>query len=262
VSTVERLWRHPVKSMRGEELDALQLVDGGVLGDRVRAFFAVESGERISAKQHGALLNCAARYLAEPTIEEPVPPLEVEFPDGAVVRDDDAEVTRRVSELLGFEVRMATDVPGVLVDLAPVHVAAAGTLRWLADQYPEGEWSPRRFRPNLLLDDGPDAEDGWLGCDLRVGPDAVLHMVMPTPRCVVTTRAQRGMVDRDQKILRTLAKVRKRDVPVLGESGCVGAYGDVVRVGVVRVGDSVTIEQTAPRRGAIAAALDARAQRA
>lgn len=258
MSVIERLWRHPVKSMWGEQPDHLTFVDGGVLGDRVRAFFAVESGDRISAKQHGALLNCRARYLREPTSDDPVPPIEVEFGDGAVVRDDDAELTRRVSELLGFEVRLATEEPGVLVDLAPVHLAATGTLRWLADRHPDGDWDARRFRPNLLVDAEPDAEDGWLGCDLHVGAEVLLHVVMPTPRCIVTTRAQPGMA-RDQKILRTITRDRQRDVPVRGDSPSVGAYADVVQPGVVRTGDAVRVEHVPPRRGAIAAALDARA---
>jgi hypothetical protein len=76
----------------------------------------------------------------------------------------------------------------------------------------------------------------------------------------VTTRAQPGLA-RDQKILRTVTRVRKRDVPVLGESGCVGVYGDVVRPGAVRLGDGVQAVSVSPRRGAIAAALDERAAR-
>src|SRR5256885_16435729 len=38
VGTVESLWRYPVKSMRGEELDELFAGYAGVYGDRVFAF--------------------------------------------------------------------------------------------------------------------------------------------------------------------------------------------------------------------------------
>ena len=36
VGTIEALWRFPVKSMLGEELDAADLNEGGVVGDRAR----------------------------------------------------------------------------------------------------------------------------------------------------------------------------------------------------------------------------------
>ena len=38
VGTVESLWRYPVKSMRGEELDELFAGYAGVYGDRLFAF--------------------------------------------------------------------------------------------------------------------------------------------------------------------------------------------------------------------------------
>ena len=38
VGTVESLWRYPVKSMRGEELDEMFAGFSGVYGDRVFAF--------------------------------------------------------------------------------------------------------------------------------------------------------------------------------------------------------------------------------
>ena len=38
VGTVEGLWRYPVKSMRGEEMDELYVGYAGVYGDRLYAF--------------------------------------------------------------------------------------------------------------------------------------------------------------------------------------------------------------------------------
>lgn len=255
---VAELYRHPVKSMWGEEVDTLTLVDGGVLGDRALAFEAVPTGERLTAKKYGALLDCRVRYLSAPSDADPVPPIEVTMPDGSVLHGESQQLTARVSELLGVEVRMATGAAGSQVDLAPVHIVAAGTLRWLAAQYPAGQWAARRFRPNIVIDDGADdgaAEDRWLGCDVQIG-DAVLHVAMPTPRCVVTTRRQRGVLPRDQKIMRTLTGARLRDVPVFGERPSVGVYADVVRPGVVALDDGVSVEPAAPRPGRIAAALD------
>jgi uncharacterized protein YcbX len=38
IGTVESLWRYPVKSMRGEELEEMFVGYGGVYGDRLFAF--------------------------------------------------------------------------------------------------------------------------------------------------------------------------------------------------------------------------------
>ena len=51
------------------------------------------------------------------------------------------------------------------------------------------------MRPNILIDDSaePGNEDDWLGCDVHIGEQAVVHIVGPTPRCVMTTLAQPGL---------------------------------------------------------------------
>lgn len=255
-ASVARLWRYPVKSMRGEEVTELAVAPGGVIGDRGYAFYDLRLRRIASAKRHAALLQCQARYLAVPAAAEPVPPIEVTFPDGSVVRDDAAELTRRVQELLDDPVRLTTGTPGELVDLAPVHVLATSTLRRLSAAYPAGDWDARRLRPNILIDDDA-AEEGWLSCDLHIGADAVVHVVTPTARCVMTTLAQ-GDLPRDRNVLATLARVGRRQVGALGEYLCAGSYAEVVRPGVVRAGDPVGMERVAPRRGVIAAAIGVR----
>ncbi len=101
-----------------------------------------------------------------------------------MLRDDDAALVRRVSALLGREVRLigtapegltldemtvesggdehvvptpvATAAPGTLLDLAPLHLLPASTLARLAAEYPAGDWDVRRLRPNMVIDAGPD----------------------------------------------------------------------------------------------------------
>lgn len=206
------LWRYPVKSMLGEQVHELQLGRAGVVGDRAYGFVDSQTGKRVSAKRarrSGALLDCHARFLSTPTQDCPSSPIEVVFADGSSVRDDDAKLTRRVSQLLGREVcliRTAPDgvgfaAPGALLDLAGLHILAGSTLRALAARYPAGDWDPRRMRPNILVaGDGPD-DDRWLGCDLHIGAEAVVRIVSPTPRCVMTTLAQPGL-PRDPGIFR------------------------------------------------------------
>ena len=264
VASIGRLWHYPVKSMQGEEVDQILLGPGGVAGDRAYGFVDVDTGRLASAKQpkrFGALLDCHARFLTAPT-EDGMPPIEVTFPDGTVVRtdgDDGAELARRTAELLGHDVRLITAAPDGLglVDLAPMHVLATSTLRRLADEHPDGSWDPRRMRPNILIDDrdGPGDEDEWLGCDVHLGDEAVVHVVVPTPRCVMTTLAQPGL-PKDAAVLKTIARVGLKRLGALGQFACAGWYVDVVTPGVVRRGDRIRLQRVQPRRTALAATID------
>ena len=233
-------------------------------GRRPRAygFIEADAGRLVSAKRYGALLGCRARFTPETGIE-------VTFPDRTIVGDDGGELSRRVSALIGHDVRLvgardpdATEVvalgaPETLADFAPLHLLAARDLDALAGEHPGGEWDPQRFRPNVLIDDRlPTGADGWLGCDIHVGDEVIVHAVILTPRCVMTTHAQGGL-PKDREILRTLTRVRSRQVRVFGERPCVGCYAEVVGPGVVRRGDPVRVERVEPRHGALTTAIDA-----
>jgi uncharacterized protein len=313
-ATVGRLWHYPVKSMQGEEVEEILLGSSGVAGDRAYGFLDVETGRLASAKRpkrFGALLDCHARFSpasgrypqSPPRSDAPPPPIEVTFPDGTVVRGDDAELTRRVTELLGREVRListapdgltfdelwpqieglgpdafvdalesepadsqgdrvmqipaAMAAPGTMLDLAALHILAANTLNRLKAEHPTGEWDPRRMRPNMLIDAGdePADEDDWLGCDLHLGAEAIIHVVGPTPRCVMTTLAQPGL-PKDPGVLKTIAGVGRKQIGPLGQFACAGSYAEVVTPGVVYRGDQVRIERVQPRQGALAATID------
>ena len=44
VGTIGALWRFPVKSMLGEQLDAVDVTEGGIVGDR--AYALIDQGDR------------------------------------------------------------------------------------------------------------------------------------------------------------------------------------------------------------------------
>ena len=50
LGAVVSLWRYPVKSMMGEELDSAELRDRGLLGDRAYAVLDSSTGKVASAK--------------------------------------------------------------------------------------------------------------------------------------------------------------------------------------------------------------------
>ena len=114
IGTVKELWRYPVKSMAGERLEDASFGPLGVPGDRGFALRDEQAGEIRGAKKFAALMQCAARYLEEPS-DERIPPAEMTLPDGSRVRSDDPEVGPRLSKLLGRAVslwprRPASDV--------------------------------------------------------------------------------------------------------------------------------------------------------
>jgi uncharacterized protein YcbX len=151
----------------------------------------------------------------------------------------------------------AMAAPGTLLDLAALHILATSTLRRMADAHPGGDWDVRRMRPNILIDDSldPGNEDDWFGCDLHIGEEVVVHVVGPTPRCVMTTLAQPGL-PKDSDVLRTVARVNMKDMGVLGRFPCAGSYAEVVAPGVVSRGDLIRFERVEPRKGALAATIE------
>jgi uncharacterized protein len=137
--------------------------------------------------------------------------------------------------------------PGTFVDLSPVHLLSTRSLTSLsADGKP---LDPKRFRPNVLIDVDGSTDDypeaGWIGARLRIG-SATLRPTTPTVRCVVPTRPQPG-IELDRTITRLLAERTDRFL---------GIYADVEAPGLLRIGDTVTVELTDPpntlRRNAVA----------
>ena len=113
VGRIRELWRFPVKSMRGEEVDAAEIGSDGVVGDRAYAVRDRETGKIASAKHPKVwpdLLRCRASYVA-PRVDEPLPPVRIELADGTSVMSDAPEVDAVLSRFCGREVRLARAAP-------------------------------------------------------------------------------------------------------------------------------------------------------
>ena len=75
--------------------------------------------------------------------------LRVTLPGGERVGSADA--AKALSELLGRRVRLE---PGSHHDFARIHFLTTRTLAHLRTLEPDTDWDPRRFRPNVVFDDG------------------------------------------------------------------------------------------------------------
>ncbi len=269
VGKVIALFRYPVKSFRGEELKSVQVTERGVLGDRAYAFIDKETGKVVSAKnpkRWPGFFAFSAVFKQPPVIGAPAPPVEITLPDGSSVLSSTGEAAAAVSAALGREVILSaapppkpvleeywpdiesfekrdtvTDEPippGAFFDGAALHVISTGTLEALKRGYPGGDFDPRRFRPNILIEttqgNGDFPEDGWLGRTLRIGDSLRIAVQRPCPRCVMTTLPQGGLPE-DREILRTIVRLH---------NGAAGAYAGVVAPGGLSVGDDVFLEET------------------
>lgn len=99
VGTVRALYRYPVKSMGGEQLDALTVSERGVPGDRAWAVRDEERGGIRGGKRFAELMRCSARYL-EPPPEQGSIPAELSLPDGTCIGIDDPATPARLSALV------------------------------------------------------------------------------------------------------------------------------------------------------------------
>jgi uncharacterized protein len=110
VGSVRAIWRFPVKSMAGEQLDAADVTPGGLIGDRAYAIVDRETGKVASAKHPKlwpALLKCRAMLIAEPPTGDGVPPARLELADGSSVRSDAPDVDDVLSRFFGRDVELS-----------------------------------------------------------------------------------------------------------------------------------------------------------
>jgi uncharacterized protein YcbX len=110
VGTVGALWRFPVKSMLGEQLQEVDLSEGGVVGDRAFAIRDRETGKVASAKHPKLwpdLLGCRAAFFEAPRAGEDLPPVRIELADGTTVLSDADDVDAVLSRFFGRDVELA-----------------------------------------------------------------------------------------------------------------------------------------------------------
>src|SRR5947209_3264149 len=110
VGTIRALWRYPVKSMLGEELEAVDLSEGGVVGDRAYAIRDRETGKVASAKHPKLwpdLLGCRASFVDATRSDDELPPVRIELADGTVVLSDADDVDSVLSRFFGRDVELA-----------------------------------------------------------------------------------------------------------------------------------------------------------
>src|SRR5918994_6378080 len=95
LGSVVSLWRYPVKSMMGEELNAAELTDRGLLGDRAYALVDRADGKVASAKnprKWAQLFDFRAAFVEPPRPGAKIPPVRITLSSGAMVTSEQRDL--------------------------------------------------------------------------------------------------------------------------------------------------------------------------
>jgi MOSC domain-containing protein len=256
VGTVESLWRYPVKSMRGEELDEMFAGYAGVYGDRLFAFKSSASPKGfpyLTGREQREMLRYRPRFRDPEKAARPVNlaeaeskganPLsanpaelmiDVETPDGETVAIDSPLLIDRLRSSIDENHRLTLlRSDRAMTDCRPLSLFAVQSAKKLGDETGSAV-DKRRFRANVYLDlkssDG-FAEDEFVGRSLRIGAKVIIAVLERDPRCMMITLDP----DTGEKAPALLKKVAQ------AHSGMAGVYGAVLAEGMIRRGDSVEL---------------------
>jgi len=246
--TVSQLAIAPVKGMRLQGTSEIRLGRHGVTGDR--EFLVIEEdGKLLLTSRAPAMLQ------VEPAWDRARDVLALRFPDGNVVQDTPepgapavttmydgrkipgwvipGPLSAALSGYLGREVHLFKREPEHIGnDDQPVTLMSEATLKALAPEFRGTTPDPRRFRMTITMT-GADAwtEHGWGGQEVSIG-EAILRVIAPVPRCVVTTRNPDSGAT-DARVLHALARLRgKNDITF-------GVWCDIIRPGRIHISDLV-----------------------
>lgn len=239
---VLEIWRYPVKSLGGEQVDRVDVGDAGIVGDRGWGILDVETGNVLTARRAPELLFASARLLDDDRVG-------ITLPDGAEIQGggdhgvDPAPVDAALSEWLGRAVLLVRPGTEGATYENPMDIESESD--WISWQGPT--WSfhdstksmlsivgadtladrdVRRFRTNVVVEGS--GEDELIGSAVSLGT-ARLQVTKPIDRCIMVTRPQPGL-ERDLDVLKRVIAERDNLMSV-------GAL--VTGVGSVAVGDEL-----------------------
>src|ERR1051325_5456238 len=95
LGSIGSLWRYPVKSMMGEELNAAEVTERGLLGDRAYALVDSSDGKAATAKNPRKwphLFDFRATFVEPTRSAAKVPPVRIVLPDGTAVTSDQGDL--------------------------------------------------------------------------------------------------------------------------------------------------------------------------
>jgi uncharacterized protein YcbX len=238
IGQVEAIYRYPVKSMAGEQLQAADVGWHGLAGDRRLALRRLDDRGSFPWLTAGKLpeMLLFTPFRRDGAAGEELP-THVRTPDGRELGVFDEELAAEVQRRHGAPVQMMSMKHGVF-DEGSVSVITSGTVREIG-RLAGLETDARRFRPNVVVRSlRPELfeEDQWVGCVLLFGDGD------EGPAISVTLRDLRcGMLNFDPDSARAAPEFLKTVVRMNQNNA--GVYGTVVRSGRLEVGQTIRLRK-------------------
>ncbi len=256
IGKVDSLWRYPVKSMRGEELDEAFASYSGIYGDRIFAFRSSANHKGFpyfTARDQRKLLQYRPHFRYPDKASRPINlidaesknanPLlaglselvvDVETPDGKTLAIDDPALI----EMLRANIDQKHQVTlmqsqRAMTDCRPVSIFSLQSAQQLS-QETGADVDKRRFRANVYVDltsANGFAENDLVGRSVRIGSKAIITILERDARCVMIT-LDPDTGEQTPVILKKVAQAH---------DGMAGVYGAVLVEGMVHKGDSVEV---------------------
>ena len=232
---IKFLFRHPVKSMAGERLDAARLGWHGVEGDRRLAL------RRLA--DHGGFPWLTASRLPQLLLYQPFGrqdnsgeplPSHIRTPDGREFELADEGLEKEISRRHGGDLQLMRNKHGIF-DEASVSIIALSTIRRIERELGR-DLDIRRFRPNIVVDTKlakSFEEDAWVGkiLEFGAGDGPRISITMRDLRCVMIN-FDPDTAEADPEIMKAVVRMNENHA---------GVYGTVVRPGELCVGQVVRI---------------------
>jgi uncharacterized protein len=238
IGQIEAIFRYPVKSMRGEPLDAAALGWHGLDGDRRLAFRRLDD--------RGGFPWLTATKLPDLILFTPqrrdggngeALPTHVLTPEGEAMPLFGEALAAEVGRRYRAPVQMMQFRHGIF-DEATISVITSETVREVG-RLAGTSADVRRFRPNIVVRSAravPFEEDEWVGGVLTFGE------ADDAPEVAVTMRDVRcAMVNIDPDGRGLGPEVMK--AVVRAHQNTAGIYGTVTRIGRLAVGQNIVLHQ-------------------
>jgi len=240
IGSLVHIRRFPVKSMAGEMLQTAAVKYTGVSGDRVYAF--QDQAKRnnfpwLTARQMPTLFQYHPTWSNPLEVEVQYPAkedfdLHITTPDGIVYNIQEEALLTELESLSQRPLTLRFSEAS-MHDARPISIISQQTILALEKEL-DLPLDHRRFRMNFEVNwdnNIPYFEDELVGKKLQIGSTLVLEISKRNQRCVMTN-IDPDTAEVNDSIFKHLAEKHE---------ACLGIYGIVVKEGIVKAGDEVTM---------------------
>ena len=237
IATIGKLYIYPVKSMAGIAVEQAEVGLDGILGDRQYAFVRAAKASKSSfpwmtAREYTRMLQYRPQFSRLPGAADAEPPVEVRTPAGVTCEVGDDKLREELANELGEAVFLLKSARGMF-DCQHLSLFSLTSLKGLSEEI-EGPIDHRQFRANVYMEPASGVafdEESWTDSLLGMGDQVLAGVTQRDARCMmINLNPDSG--EQNPKVLRAVAQKHQ---------GQAGLYMNVIRPGVIRVGDPIRL---------------------